>query len=555
MKKISCLSFLLFLSLNLFAQEALKSVEEEYYDFLSLQGLVERPTLNYRTLSDSEWILNESEHIWKNNNLGKKYTFLDKNSPEDNWALRGIDKSLKLKIYGPDWFNSFNTASPYGQNDGALWQGKGYNTSLTAGARLEAYGFEVTVKPQISFMQNLEFEYLPGVYGSKYSYFYNEGGGIDFVQRYGDTSFWQFDLGDTEIRYTWHNLTIGFGNQSPWIGPAYLNPMLGSNNAASYTKFDIGLRKTKIIIPKINFYLGDIEVRLWVGKLKESEYFNDNGKVDDTMLHALSISYSPSFIPGFTIGANRIINFNWNKDKVFQFYRLFNFSNTNVQNPDDAEDQKISVSIDWTFPKIGFEFYGELGLDDFTSQKKSNPFHTAIYTVGIKQKIPLFKKLEDKNFGLLLNFEWNNFEMSQDFQMQWRYQGYYSHGLVNRGYTNKGQILGAGTGYFGNSQFVQLSLFYPRGKTSLIFHRHCPNNNYIYNKSVGTSINDKSEEYKQYYGIFETYFNYGINQSFFITKSLFMQFNFSYIYKIHSNYQSNNDINSFKLDFIIKYQL
>ena len=48
--------FLFFIiNINVFSQEALKSVEEEYYDFLSLQGIVERPTLGYRTLSDSVW--------------------------------------------------------------------------------------------------------------------------------------------------------------------------------------------------------------------------------------------------------------------------------------------------------------------------------------------------------------------------------------------------------------------------------------------------------------------------------------------------------------------
>ena len=37
------------------AQEALKSIEENYYDFLSLTGVVERASLGYRTLSDSVW--------------------------------------------------------------------------------------------------------------------------------------------------------------------------------------------------------------------------------------------------------------------------------------------------------------------------------------------------------------------------------------------------------------------------------------------------------------------------------------------------------------------
>ena len=326
MKKNQFICTVLFsLSFALFSQEALKSIEEEYYDFLSLQGITERPYLNYRTLSDSEWNIKEenSSHPWKDLNLGTKKTLKKELFNQTNWFLKGINNSINLKIYGPEWFNSFNTTAPYGQNDGALWQGKGYNTSLTLGARFEALGFEITLKPQVCFSQNLEFEYLPGKYDSEYSYFYTEGGNIDFVQRYGDKSFWNFDFGDTEIRWTLHNFTIGFGNQSPWLGPSYLNPMLGSNNAPTYPKFDIGLRKTKIVIPGINWHFGDIEARLWTGLLKESDYFDNNPNNNKNMLNALSISFSPSFIPGLTIGLNRIFLTKWKTENLKYIGRLF----------------------------------------------------------------------------------------------------------------------------------------------------------------------------------------------------------------------------------------
>ena len=162
----------------LFGQEALKSTEEEYYDFLSLQGLVERPTLGYRTLSDSVWELPENtEHVWQNNNLGSTKTLWQSENQGENWFTKGFFHGVKYKLFGPDWFNSFNTAAPYGQNDGALWQGRGYNTSFTTGAKIEGYGFEVTFKPMVTFSQNLEFDYLPGVYGDTHSYVW--AGNID----------------------------------------------------------------------------------------------------------------------------------------------------------------------------------------------------------------------------------------------------------------------------------------------------------------------------------------------------------------------------------------
>ena len=63
MKKIFLLFFISALSINLFSQEALKSTEEEYYDFLSLQGLTDRQYLNYRTLSDSVWVIRTRNKI------------------------------------------------------------------------------------------------------------------------------------------------------------------------------------------------------------------------------------------------------------------------------------------------------------------------------------------------------------------------------------------------------------------------------------------------------------------------------------------------------------
>ena len=66
MKKLFSILMIMFVSVALFSQEALKSTEEEYYDFLSLTGVVERPTLGYRTLSDSVWTYNDVESFEEN---------------------------------------------------------------------------------------------------------------------------------------------------------------------------------------------------------------------------------------------------------------------------------------------------------------------------------------------------------------------------------------------------------------------------------------------------------------------------------------------------------
>lgn len=516
--------FLSFFSSSIFAQEALKSTEEEYYDFLSLTGAAERPTLNYRTLSDSEWQVTDENHLWKDNNLGTKRTLYESDSTETNWFTAGIDRSVKLKLYGPEWFNSYNTKAPYGQNDGALWQGKGYNTSLTAGARLEAFGFEATFKPQVSWSQNREFEYMPGVYGSEYSYFWK--GNIDLVQRYGDSSFWTFDWGDTEIRYSWNNFTAGFGFQSPWLGPAFLNPMLGSNNAGTYPKFDIGLRKTKIYMPYTDWYLGEIEGRAWLGYLTESDYFDNDSTNNHRQLTGFSAAYSPSILPELTLSINKISLARWDEKSAKYLNPLYDSN--------EVEDQKVSFGADLLFPTVGFEVYGELGIDDYNGRGFADPFHTMIYTVGTIKELTFIKKVTKSKLESELIFEWSNFGMSQDFQLEWKYMGYYSHSLISQGYTQNGQIIGAGSGYFGNSQYIALRTYFSKGNVTLFLHYNRPDTNYIDNIGLDTKYDEWKDTYKgshEQWGLYKSIRTCGINIQYFFTNKFLIdcEYNLSWI--------------------------
>jgi hypothetical protein len=611
MKKIISVFALFFFSAVFFSQEALKSFEEEYYEFLSLTGTAKRPTLGYKTLSDSTWDysydippyiddieyiyndkINEDQveateeqkktyiHPWRYKYLGRKKTLFD-------------NPFINYRFYGLEMYNSINSETPFGYNDGALWQGKGYNASITGGARFELYSFEFTFKPQISFSQNKYFDTIEGVQSSvlsddyKYNYSWvnrdtitrtwgtNEieianyaGGNIDMVQRYGNSWFFNYDWGDSEIRCTIRTFTMGFGTQTPWLGPAYVNPMLGSNNAPSYPKFDIGLRRTKIYIPLLRWYIGDIEARLWTGYLTQSDYYEGtNQDSDHNMLNALSVSYAPAFIPGFSFGMNRIFLTKWKMENLKFIGRLFTASHENGTDSGNDEDQKIAFYADWIFSRIGLEVYGEIGIDDFSQNEETNPFHTAIYTVGLKQYIPLpLKKLFPKlpefmNLHSELSFEWNNFEMSQDFQLQWPYLGYYSHGSIGQGYTNKGQVLGAATSTFGNSQYLSYKVYYPKGSTKLYFHRFCPNNNFTNSQSARSSKSfaDNVITYENplfnsaYYANYETYYDFGIETLFFVNKNLNINAGFDWVEIFNWRYWQQREKRNLRLTFGMKY--
>ena len=462
------LLFCLWFCVKLNAQEALLSAEETYYDFLSLQGLAERPYLNYRTLSDSVWGVDEP-HLWQWQNLGTK---------------RNIFGNVFLRVYGPELFSSYNTAAPYGQNDGALWQGRGLNGSLTSGIRLEGYGAEFTFKPVLAFSQNLEFDYIqPRYSGTNYAGKADEFGyyGITYIdapQRFGDGQFFTFDWGDSEIRYTWKTLTAGFGTQTVWLGPAELNPIIHSNNAPSYPKIDIGLRRQPMTLPWLGWHIGDIEFRTWWGYLSESDWFDNNASNDHNLITGLSVAYSfPSLLSGLTIGLNRVMLSKWEARNYRAFFTLINPFIINFVN--DENDQLASLVFNYHLPKAGINIYYEFGREDFSPDIDSYlryPFHTMAYTAGMKKTLPVSGILTGE---ILLEVTGLEGSREYDRLIPFGYT-FYTHSVIRQGYTNRGQHLGAGVGGGGNSQYLGFRLYFPRGYGGLFIQRRNPDMDYTW---------------------------------------------------------------------------
>ena len=471
------LIFFLTLSAVLSAQEALKSVEEEYYDFLSLQGLTERPALNYRTLSDSVWNIDETaEHPWQRQKLA---------------VFHPLFGDFRLRVYGPELFTSYNTAAPYGQNDGVLWQGRGFNSLFKSGVRFEGYGLELTLLPHFAFSQNTDFDYIQAnvkyreTADKKYTnkaekYGYYGIYSIDAPQRFGDESFFDWDFGDSEIRYTWKTLTVGFGTQVVWLGPAQLNPVIHSNNAAAYPKFDIGLRRQPIFFPNKNRHLGDIEFRIWWGYLSESDWFDNDTSDDHNLITGFSFAYSfPSLLKGLTIGFNRIMLSKWDNHNYFGALGTIVIPIMSNKFGEDTDDQRASVIIDYLLPVVGIDIYLEWGRNDFSGNIDSvirYPFHTQGYTFGTKKSLLFSSTLKGE---ILL--ELTNLECSQDYDrvIPW-YSTFYAHQKITQGHTNRGQWLGAGIGTGGNSQYLGFKLYFPKGYGNIFFQRRNPDLDYTW---------------------------------------------------------------------------
>jgi hypothetical protein len=505
--------FLLLVVFPATSQVKLGSFTDQYYDLLALEGKVERPWLSYRTLSDSEWSLSDTtNHVWSQ-------------------QQKLFRRNQKFSLYGPETYVSYNSQVPYGQNDGLLWQGRGVNTYLSMGVRYVHRGLAITLKPEVAFSGNQAFEFVTpasAFNADKYQdkarvYGYFGTGLMDAPQRFGNKPIWAAGWGDSEIRYTSKTFTVGFGTQYTWLGPARLNPILHSINAPSYPKFDIGIRPTRIRFGKWD--AGLIEARLFLGQLRESAWYDNDPENDYRLFSGLNLAYAPSFLPGLTLSANRHFLCKWELSSLMSIADLM-YIPWNMHGGRDNFDQRASVGMSYLHPASGFEVYTEIGFNDFSPGIDGYvryPFHSMVHTTGMRKVVPLYLFNQPMKGELLL--EVSGLEMSQDFQFQ-SPSTFYNHGQVHHGYTHLGQWLGATNIAGGNSQYLGFTTYHRKGSLKVYVHRTNPDNDYIYQYSVGT-VN--SEEVRVRIRDFKAVLSSGVQAIHFINQNLQLSGGISFI--------------------------
>jgi hypothetical protein len=391
-------------------------------------------------------------------------------------------------------------------------------------------------------------------YDSEYGYIWGDSShktgniGVDAPQRFGDDSFYDYSWGDSEIRYTWKTVTVGFGTQNIWLGAGRVNSILHSNNAPPYPKLDFGIRRQEVTIPWIDWYAGDIEVRIWGGYLTESDYFDNDDTNNHNLITGLALAYAPSFLPGLTVYANRTFLSEWSTNNLSYFTQLF--LDTKVQ---EKEDQKISIGLNYFLPQAEIEVYGEIGLNDYFNRIRY-PLSTMVYLTGLRKGVELFSNTLK---GELI-FEWSNFEISQDYQFFWP-QTFYGHHLIKQGYTNRGQWLGAGIGTGGNSQYLGFKVYHKNGYVLAYIYRVNPDNDFIYRNGINTPTTPAGSVQDGYR--FKASLSFGIQQSYFITEDLSIGCGFVYQKIVNPDYEihidssgGHRDINKNNYIFLFGFQ-
>lgn len=350
---------------------------------------------------------------------------------------------------------SYNSSYPRGFNDGPIWKGKGMTWELHGGLAGNKGVLSYHFQPALFYSQNLNFDLSNERINSLSEFAYQLTSQIDWTQRYGQNPFLSFHPGQSEVKITINNFFTSISTQNYSFGPSIFNPILLSQQGEGFPHIRIGNNPLSL-----GEKIGKLEVNFLAGLLKESNYFDSNRDNDRRYFNGLFFGFSPSFMKNINIGFGKVLykqtRFFAAEDVLSTVY-IFDsgVKDGDTISTNDTFDQLASISVEWRFPEVGFRAYGEFAKNDFTGNARwtlIEPEHSRGYTIGFEKNI-----ITKRGKEVQLIYEHTNLSVNQAYL--WRATPpFYSHGVNRQGYTNNGQLLGAGIGPGGNSDHFAIQI-------------------------------------------------------------------------------------------------
>lgn len=427
--------------------------------------------------------------------------------PDTNYSLNHFRKllysnpKLKTQIYAlpVSWQQQFNSHHPYGMNDGSMVQAKGYQTQISAGIYAKIGPLSIQLRPEYVFAENSEFQRLADAPNGAYwntpvtGLFYNR---IDLPDRMGNKQYSKLSLGQSSIRLNVGPVSAGFSNENLWWGPGVRNSLLMTNNASGFRHLTLNTTRP------VKTYIGSFEAQIVGGRLEQSGFtLNRDPTVPQAIRNELVqkpyewryfsgmvLTYQPKWVPGLYLGFDRTFIVNRSKmgSGFGDYFPIFSqvekvgyVTPEGTYSEDAAErDQYISFFTKYVFTESKAEVYFQFGRNDHSYDLRdaaAEPEHTRAYVVGVRKLIPLTKSDEFIQVGV----ELTQLEKSATTQLR-DYPTWYVHGQVLDGYTNKGQVLGAGIGPGSNLQTLDVSWVKGLKRIGLQLERKVNNNDLFY---------------------------------------------------------------------------
>lgn len=358
-----------------------------------------------------------------------------------------------------------NRDLPFSLNDGALWAGRGGNTDVIAGGRLEWGRVQLFALPELTISTNAAYDVtVPGIFPALppsrdpwSSPFHSGSQSIDLPIRFGDKPIRRLHPGQSAVVLNAGPADVGAATENEWWGPGLRSALVLSDNAPGFPHLFVRTARP------LDTRLGRVEARWMAGGLTDSRFFYATSKESLRQIALLGATIQPNGVEGLTLGAARSVfgpARSWGS-ALTSFFHVFR----DVGQPDAralsdftapaGPDQLFSLFMRWVLPPDGFEVYGEWGRAEFPKSLRdflAQPNHTQAYTLGLQW---LGDELGGSGGRLRVQAEATFLQQSGTFQFR-PIGSWYTSAATSHGYTQQGQILGAAIGPGSSSQWVAI---------------------------------------------------------------------------------------------------
>lgn len=394
---------------------------------------------------------------------------------ERSWGVRPLPLDLRMSV---------NSARPWGFNDGPVWQGRGATTALSGGFTAQWGPLRARVNPVLWIAANSDFALspLPTSPGlSPYSYPTRSGQFIDAPQRFGDARVARLDPGQSSLEVTYRGLTLGAATEAHRWGPGRRNPIVLSEQAGGFGHLRLGTAQPADV------KIGRLHVQWLWGRLSESGYFDTLTRNDSRYITGATVSYFPKWTPGLELGANRVFVSRWRHGgpslaEAFEvFIPLQKQAFADSANPlgNDKRDQMASLFARWVAVESQFELYAEWARGDHAWDLRDimlQPEHASAFLLGFQKA---FGQTADGGLWSVAG-EGTFLGAPRTSLTRAPRTAFYEHHLVRQGYTQRGQVLGAGIGPGSSQVSLELARVAPWGRAGLTLQRTVYDNDRYY---------------------------------------------------------------------------
>lgn len=389
-----------------------------------------------------------------------------------------------LSIVLPQVWFVMNSDLPFGQNDGAMWGGKGYNWRALGGVTASLGPIRIVAIPEVVYSTNyaisvdpLDLRFarpLPGNFSPFASPFNYLPYPADVPYRFGDSAFAKVYPGQSSATVTFSQFEAGVSTENEWWGPAIRNPILFSDNASGFPHAFFRTGKP------VSTGIGVFEGRWLIGGLHESDYFDDDVTNNVRAISSFGLTWKLKPEAGLTLGLARSVyepvdGYSGVAAKAFSFLKGTDHPNALAMTDSTltpGADQILSVFAHYVYPRYGLEGYVEWARTELPSSLRDfflYPNHTRGYSAGLQYAHAL-------NDASLVRFqtEFTNVEQSGSYRFRPTGSFYASRGAI-QGYTNEGQLLGAAVGPGSSGEWFAMDYMRPNLQFGVNFGRTRPN--------------------------------------------------------------------------------